>query len=362
MIKLLVIDDSALMRRLLTDIFSATADFEVVVARSGREALAMLDDVAPDVVTLDVHMPDMHGLDCLDRIMIEHPCPVVILTAQTSAGAAETLEAMALGAVDFIPKPKGAVSLEIDALAPELVERVRAASFAHISPTMRLRERIRARNAGTRTAGRTALRQRHAKADPARIAFPGVGVVLIGCSTGGPSALDEVLTELPGEFPWPIVIAQHMPASFTGALARRLDKICALTVCEVGSTTRLQAGHAYIGRGSADVLLSRRDDVLVAMPAPSSTAHLWHPSVDRLVESALRVVPAQFLTGVLMTGMGSDGATAMTELHARGGYTLAESADTATVWGMPGALVAQGGAASVLPVCDIAAALMTHIG
>jgi two-component system chemotaxis response regulator CheB len=352
-IKLLVIDDSALMRRLMAAIFSATGEFEVFVARSGTEALAMLDAVAPDVVTLDVHMPDMDGLVCLDRIMLQRPCPVVMISAMTADGASTTLDAIALGAVDFIPKPKGAVSLEIEALAPELVERVKAASRAHISPTLRLRERIRAQVAALRPAAALAS---------ARAAQDRVGVVLVGCSTGGPAALDIVLTELPAAFPWPVVIAQHMPASFTGALAQRLDRICQLAVSEVNRTTPLRAGHAYIGCGSADLVLARRDQDLVAMPAPSSTAHLWHPSVDRLVESAMRVVPAHSLTGVLMTGMGSDGAAAMTELRARGGHTLAEAADTATVWGMPGALVAQGGAAQVLPVYDIAAALVAHIG
>ncbi len=353
MIKLLVIDDSALMRRLLAEIFAATGEFQVFVARSGTEALAMLDAVAPDVITLDVEMPDMDGLACLDQIMVRRPCPVVMISAMTAGGASTTLDAIALGAVDFIPKPKGAVSLEIDALAPELVERVKAASRAHISPTLRLRERIRAQVA--------ALRPASAPASP-RLSLAGNGVVLVGCSTGGPAALDIVLTELPGGFRWPVVIAQHMPASFTGALAQRLDRICQLDVCEVTRTTPLRAGHAYIGCGNADLVLARRDKDLVAMPAPSSTAHLWHPSVDRLVESAMRVVPAPFLTGVLMTGMGTDGAAAMTELRARGGHTMAEAADTATVWGMPGALVAQGGAAEVLPVYDIAAALMAHVG
>ncbi len=359
MIKVLVIDDSALMRRLLAQILCAAQGFEVVTARNGGEALAMLDTVAPDVITLDIAMPDMDGLACLDQIMVHRPCPVVMISAMTPDRPRETLEAMALGAVDVIAKPNGAVSLEIDALAHDLVERVRTASRARISPALRLRERIRARTAA-RTTALFATRPQIVSRTPAP-QHDTQGVVIVGCSTGGPAALDVVLTALPADFPWPVVIAQHMPASFTGALAQRLDRICALDVSEVRRTTPLLAGHAYIGRGSCDIVLARRDQAIVAMPAPSSAAHLWHPSVDRLVESALRVIPAPLLAGVLMTGMGADGAAAMTELRARGGHTLAEAAGTATVWGMPGTLVAQGGASDVLPVHDIAAALVAHV-
>jgi two-component system chemotaxis response regulator CheB len=166
-----------------------------------------------------------------------------------------------------------------------------------------------------------------------------------------------VLTQLPADFPWPIVIAQHMPASFTGALARRLDRICALSVLEISRSTPLRPGHAYIGRGDADLLISRRAGVLTAMAAPSDVDLHWHPSVDRLVDSAMRFVAPEKLIGVLMTGMGADGARAMASLAAQGGQTIAESEDSAIVWGMPGALVALGGADSVVPLADIAARL-----
>lgn len=359
MIKLLVVDDSPLMRRLLTEIFTQAGDFAIETARSAAEALEKLDDVAPDVVTLDINMPGMDGLACLDRIMIQRPCPVVMVSSMTAAGADETLEAMALGAVDFIAKPRGAVSLEIDALAPALVEKVRAAAKARISRTLRLRERVRAQAAGAARKPPARPRQR-LEAVPVRSAA--TGAVLVGCSTGGPPALDALLADLPGDFPWPVVVAQHMPATFTGPLARRLDKLCALTVTEVVSTTPLAPGHVYIGRGDGDIVLSKRGGTVVAMAAPSSVAHFWHPSVDRLVESAMRVLVPNSLIGVLMTGMGADGAAAMNELHAQGGYTIAESAETAVVWGMPGALVALGGASSVRPLEQIGGTLMALAG
>lgn len=361
MIKLLIVDDSPLMRQLLTGIFTASGDFDVAVAKNGAEALERLHAFAPDVVTLDIHMPGMNGLDCLDRIMIERPCPVVMVAALTSDGADETLEAMQLGAVDFIAKPSGAVSLEIDALAPELVDRVRNAVSARISLTTRLRERVRLRAAG----GLAPVPARRARARPRPVPrqFAGTadGLVLIGCSTGGPPALDTVLGLLPANFPWPIVIAQHMPASFTGSLARRLDRLSELTVVEVERTIALEPGFAYIAKGDADVMISRRADSIVAMPAPRSEGYFWHPSVDLMVESAMRVVEPERLIGVLMTGMGNDGAEAMARLNRRGGHTIAESNETAVVWGMPGALVEKSGAGDILPLERIAGALMARL-
>jgi two-component system chemotaxis response regulator CheB len=285
-----------------------------------------------------------------------------MVSSLTTEGAEETLEAMALGAVDFVPKPKGAVSLEIDKIAAALIDKVRAASKARISRTARLRERVRAASAGvlerpcqSRSATRAAPGTDW-PAEPRNI--ESIGLVLVGCSTGGPPALDALLGELPEDFPWPILVAQHMPASFTGPLARRLDRICALTVQELERTTPLLPGHAYIGRGDADVILSRRAGGLVAMPAPSDPELFWHPSVDRMVESAMRSVAPERLLGVLMTGMGTDGATAMTTLKQRGGLTLAEAESTAVVWGMPGALVERGGASLVSPLPDIAGELV----
>ncbi len=180
----------------------------------------------------------------------------------------------------------------------------------------------------------------------------------MGTSTGGPPALEALLTALPGAFPWPIVVAQHMPASFTGPLANRLDGLCELEVVEVSRPTLLAPGGVYIGRGDADLLISKRGDALVALAAPSSAEYRWHPSVDRLVDSALAAAPAEDLVGVLMTGMGYDGAAAMTRLLQGGGQTIAEAEDTAVVWGMPGELVRAGGAGFIEPLDRIADRLL----
>ena len=354
MIKLLVVDDSALMRRLLAEIFSREADFEVRLARDGLEALDALRSYAPDVITLDVHMPQMNGLECLDRIMVERPSPVVMVSSLTADGADATFEALRLGAVDFIAKPDGAVSLGIHDLAPLLVEKVRAAAGAKLKSSLRLKDRVRHRIAG----GARKPRAEPSVTQPAPvIAATGDGLVLVGTSTGGPPALEALLTPLPADFPWPIVVAQHMPATFTGPLARRLDGLCALSVSEITQPTLLKPGCAYIGKGDADVIVSRRAAGLVALPAPALKDYPWHPSTDRLVRSAMDVVAPGQLIGVLMTGMGNDGALAMTHLHQLGGKTIAEAEETAVVWGMPGELVKAGGADLVVPLDEIASRL-----
>ena len=353
MIKLLVVDDSALMRRLLSEIFGQEADFEVRVARNGLEALEALRSYAPNVITLDVHMPQMDGLQCLDRIMIERPCPVVMVSSLTAAGADATFEALRLGAVDFVAKPAGAMSLSIHQLAPVLVQTVRAAASARLKPSLRLKEKVRHRIAG---AGLKPSQRADQPGQPSARRAIGEGLVLVGTSTGGPPALEALLKPLPADFPWPIVVAQHMPAAFTGPLSRRLDGICALNVAEVTAPTLLKPGCVYIGRGAADVIISRRAAGLAAMTAPPQT-YPWHPSTDRLVRSAMELAPPGQLIGVLMTGMGNDGALAMTELKALGGATIAESEDSAVVWGMPGELIKAGGATWIEPLARIASRL-----
>lgn len=218
MIKVLVIDNSPLMRKLIRQVLSGQADFEVFFARNGVEGLEQLGVVKPDVVTLDVQMPVMDGLACLDRIMVERPCPVVMVASQSGEGADAALEALRIGAVDFVAKPEGAVSLHMEAFGPLLVEKVRAAASAKLRSSLRLRERVAHRISGTPSQLRPAPPRPSNSPGNARL-----GLVLVGASTGGPPALETLLSALPSPFPWPILVVQHMPASFTGSLARRLD-------------------------------------------------------------------------------------------------------------------------------------------
>ena len=352
MIKVLVIDDSALMRKLLGRVLADVRDFEVFFARNGAEGLEQLAAVNPDVITLDIHMPGMDGLACLDRIMIEQPRPVLMVSSSTRDGADVTLEALRLGAVDFVPKPEGALSLHMEVFGPLFVAKLRAAAGAKLKASLRLRERVQ-----HRIGASTSARQQGVGASETIVRARGDGIVLVGTSTGGPPALEALLGALPSGFPWPIVIAQHMPANFTGALARRLDGLCAIGVSEVARPATLEPGHAYIGRGDADVVISKIAGDLAVAPAPAEARRPWHPSADRLVESAIAHVPPSLLIGVLMTGMGDDGAGSMTRLRALGGRTIAEAEETAVVWGMPGKLVEAGGATWVLPLPDIAAHL-----
>ena len=238
----------------------------------------------------------------------------------------------------------------MDVLGPDLVAKVRNAANAKLKASLRLRGRVLHRiGRATPPNGRKAREPPDVKRERAL----GNGVVVVGTSTGGPPALQALLSPLPSKFPWPIVIAQHMPASFTGALARRLDRLCALNVIEVDRSELLEPGRAYIGRGDGDVVISRRGGGAVAVPA-SAVDYPWRPSVDRLVRSAMAQFSPDQIVGVLMTGMGNDGAGTMASLRALGGSTIAEAEAFAVVWGMPGELVRSGGATWVLPVHMIA--------
>ncbi len=359
MIKVLVVDDSALVRKLFSRVLAEDAEFQVELARNGLEALAMLHAFEPDVITLDVQMPQMDGLQCLDRIMVQRPCPVVMVSTVTDEGAEATLEALRLGAVDFVPKPTGVVSLRMHEFAPTFKEKVRAAATARLPASHRLRERVQFRSGSAVSTPPAKPPSR--RADGLERTLTGDGLVLVGTSTGGPPALEALLTPLPRTFSWPILVAQHIPAGFTGPLAKRLARLCALQVLEVVHPTHLEPGCVYVGRGDADLVVSRRGSRLMAMAVPSKTDYPWHPSTDRLVQSAMANLPPAQLVGVLMTGMGDDGAHAMADLHARGGATIAEAEETAVVWGMPGELVRAGGASYVLPLPRIARRLQRLI-
>ncbi|MBW4047138.1 MAG: chemotaxis-specific protein-glutamate methyltransferase CheB [Proteobacteria bacterium] len=343
--KLLIVDDSALMRGHLTRTFTAEGDFQIRLARNGQEAVDENRLFQPDVVTLDINMPVLDGLGALAQIMATRPVPVVMVSSLTERGALATFEALALGAVDYVAKPDGTISLSIEKISAELVRKVRAALRA--KPHARPSPRTMVRRIDT---GRPPAPERRRSKR---------GLVLIGVSTGGPSTLETILTGLAADFPDPIVVAQHMPASFTGPFAQRLNGLCDLTVLEVIRPIPLETGTVYIGKGGADIVIAQRSGKYVALPKPESRQHLWHPSVELLGLSALEHFDATSLTAVMLTGMGHDGADAFAEIARRGGRTIAESEDSAVVFGMPKELIARGGAQVVLPCEQIAAQLGT---
>ncbi len=356
MIKVLVVDDSALMRKHLTDLFESEGDYTVRTARNGVEALTALDTFDPDVITLDINMPEMDGITCLARIMQQRPKPVLMVSSLTEEGAEATLQALSLGAIDFVHKPGGTISLSIDQIRREILVKARESVGARVRRSVGLRGRLRAER--DRIAGRPDSGLRRAVSAAPRSGF---GLVLVGVSTGGPGTLEEIIPVLPADFPWAVLIAQHMPGTFTTVYARRLDEMSEIRVVEAAHQMRIEPGTVYVAKGDADLVVSRRATGLIATPVPSSHAHVWHPSVARLVASAIDAVPVAQLIGVQLTGMGDDGAAEMARLNQLGGRTIAQDAETCVVFGMPNELIGRGGADRVLPDHRIAGQLVDWV-
>jgi two-component system chemotaxis response regulator CheB len=355
-IKLLIVDDSALMRRQLMTLFQAEGDFDIRQARNGTEAVRENLEFQPEVVTLDINMPEMDGLTALSLIMAERPVAVVMVSSLTEQGALATFEALNLGAVDYIAKPDGTISLSIGKITEDLIGKVRAAA----------RARVKAKGAtGSEIVRRIQEQRKKANAAftlAAQSRVTNEGLLVIGASTGGPRALEIVLSGLPADFPWPVLVAQHMPAAFTKAFAERLNECCSLPVMEVSKTLPVEAGKIYIGRGGADMLLTSRAGKLHILAAPENSQFHWHPSVELLGRSVLQHCNPKHVTAVLLTGMGYDGSDAFTEIKKRGGRTIAESEASAVVYGMPAELVNKGGASLVMAAEEVAAQVSSWAG
>lgn len=353
MIKLLIVDDSALMRRQLATLFQEEGGFEIAYARNGNEAVEENRNFKPDVVTLDINMPQMDGITALSLLMAERPVPVIMVSSLTEKGALATFEALNLGAVDYITKPDGTISLTLGQIKHELIAKVRAAVRAQLkSGGSSLAQRLRDERAKPIERKPIAVRR----------GVVGEGLVVIGVSTGGPRTLEEILPQLPADFPWPVLVAQHMPAAFTRSFAERLDSLCALTVVEAASPTPIKPGTIYVGKGGADMLVGQRAGKLHVIPKPESREYLWHPSVELLGRSVLEHCDASRVIAVMLTGMGYDGADAFTAIKRQGGRTIAESKASAVVFGMPSELINRGGASVVLPLEKIAAQINTWAG
>lgn len=344
MIKLLIVDDSALMRRHLNMLFQAEGDFIIQQAHNGKEAVEANRDFKPDVVTLDINMPEMDGITALSLIMAERAVPVVMVSSLTEKGALSTFEAMHLGAVDYVTKPGGTISLNIAEISKELITKVRGAARAKVKGTP-------VKGLGQR------LREEREKTPPRPVARRGVvrdGLVLIGVSTGGPRTLEDILPLLPPDFPWPILVAQHMPPAFTRPFAERMNGLCHLNVLEASQPMPVEPGTIYIGKGGADMVLGQRNGKLTVLAKPENSGFMWHPSVELMGRSALEFCDPARLVAVMLTGMGYDGADAFAEIRQRGGRTIAESEASSVVFGMPAELIKRGGASIVLPAEKIA--------
>ena len=347
MIRVMVVDDSPLVRRIATDILSSEADIAVVATAATAEfALAKLDRERPDVITLDMEMPGMGGLEAIRRIMAQRATPIVVLSAHARRGAELTLQALDAGAVEFVLKPESSLSGGLPAVARELVDRVRDAA----------RSTVHARPLSTPEAAAPTPPIRPARETAAAPAFAApladgtvFDLVAIGTSTGGPVALKEVLVTLPADFPLPIVVVQHMPPVFTKAFADRLNGMCAVRVKEAANGDPLLPGTVLIAPGAFHLTVSRAGGAQWAVVDTGEPVSGHRPSVDVLIRSVTDEYGARAL-GVIMTGMGRDGADALRELHRRGGRVLAQDQDSSVIYGMNREVIQNGDADEVLPL------------
>lgn len=364
-IRILVVDDSPFMRKSLQKMLEEAPDLRVVAtARDGVDALEKIEEHKPDLVTLDIEMPRMDGLTCLKRIMAEHPMPVLMVSSLTQEGAQATLDALALGALDFIPKESGFASLSILQIQHDLQEKVRrlAASprFHKAAPAP-----ARPSQAPATPLARPATPAKAPAPPPtsdSRLgSSPQAELLVIGTSTGGPKALQDILPALPASLPVPCLIVQHMPSTFTRPFADRLNGLCQVHVKEAEQDEPLKAGTVYIAPGGIHMTYGARGTKGHIELSPEPVSSLHRPSVDVLFLSVAELFRGQVLAGIL-TGMGSDGTKGMEQLKQKGAYTLAEAEESCAVYGMPRAAVERGCVDVIAPLADIPGHLRRHFG
>ncbi|MDI7247601.1 MAG: chemotaxis response regulator protein-glutamate methylesterase [Bacillota bacterium] len=399
-IRVLVVDDSAFTRKVVSDMLGSDPDIVVVdVARDGRAAVEKARALRPDVITMDVEMPVMDGLAALRAIMADHPVAVVMLSALTQQGAATTIQALELGAIDFVPKPSHSMTVGLGDIRDQLVAKVKLAAGAKVRVPRALRPgRVGAIGGlppgpGPGGGGRDPRRadgetarpgqggvahvgpDRHVGDAARREAFPSAPwvptpvptsapapvqrresdiAIVIGSSTGGPSALNQVLTALPADIGAGILVVQHMPAGFTRSLAARLDESSAIAVKEAEAGDRVVDGVALVAPGGHHMSITGEGEVALSTDPPRNGVR---PSVDTTMESAARVYGDR-LVGVVLTGMGRDGASGVAAIKAAGGRSIAEHESTCVIYGMPKAVIEQGLADVVVPLHEVAGAII----
>ena len=333
-VRVLVVDDSAFMRKVISDLLKKDPELDVIgTARDGEDALIKVEHLQPDVVTLDVEMPKMDGLEFLRRQMSKAPLPVIMVSSLTQEGAAITLEALDLGAVDFVPKPSGALSLDMHKVASEMCKKVKSAVNA----------RVRFANRAL-LSSRLKTQSHYPKEIPTELKPESINLevaeklVIIGSSTGGPSALMEVIPKLPKDLGAGVVVIQHMPPGFTKSLADRLNKVSELTVKEAEDGDLIAKNRVLIAPGGYHLVVGKNHKVAINSDLP---VHGVRPAVDVFMESAAPIYQDKTI-GVILTGMGFDGAKGMKTIKRLGGCTIAQDEDSCVVYGMPRAVVDMG--------------------
>lgn len=348
-VRVLVVDDSALVRSLLTEIINRQKDMECIgAANDPLIAREMIREMNPDVLTLDVEMPRMDGLDFLERLMRLRPMPVLMISTLTERGAEVTMRALELGAVDFVAKPRIGLVEGIKELSDQIVDKIRIAAAAHVK-RLTPDAQAQAKSVGhvdkpvVRAIGRVSTEK----------------LICIGSSTGGTEAVKEVLTRLPADSPG-IVITQHMPPGFTTSFAARLNSLCQITVKEATNGERILPGHAYIAPGGKQFRVDRSGANYVAVVEDGEPVNRHKPSVEVLFHSCAQVVGRNAI-GIMLTGMGADGAKAMREMKDAGSYNYVQDEASCVVFGMPREAIAHGAADEVLPLTAIAPALLARL-
>ena len=362
MIKVLVVDDSVVIRRLIVDALGGTPDIEVVgTAANGLLAQAKIDQLKPDVVTMDIEMPQMNGIEAVKELRKRHPrLPVIMFSTLSAAGASATLEALAAGATDYVTKPSnvGSISESIAAVREQMVPKIHA-----------LAGRTRPAGPPPRPAlspvtKRPPAPPGPASASPARPVRRGpqgrVDLIAVGCSTGGPDALTKVLMGLPADLAVPMVVTQHMPPVFTQMFAERLDRSTPLHVVEAAEGMELAPGTVYIAPGDKHLVLHRRGTAIVTQLSGAPPENSCRPAVDVMYRSVAQLYGAAAFA-VVLTGMGYDGRSGAKVLRDAGAEVLAQDEASSVVWGMPGAVVGAGLADEVLPLDRIAAGLTNRL-
>jgi two-component system chemotaxis response regulator CheB len=339
MIRVLVVDDSALMRRIISRMLSRDQLVEVIgTAENGEEALEKIEALKPDVVTMDVEMPRMNGLEALKAIMARAPLPVIMLSATTREGADITLDALNMGACDFVPKDLSNGALNINKIEEELIRKVKAVAKRRIGSFF-------LRHGGGKEPLAFAAGSRAFRA-----------VVAMGASTGGPPVLQHILTRLPKDFPVPITIAQHMPKAFTQSFAERLNAMAQIEVKEAENNENLRPGVALLAPGNTHMSVRRKGhDVIVEFVEDQN--YVYRPSVDLLLSGIAAIYESKAIA-VILTGMGTDGLSGAREIRARNGYVITQDEETSAVYGMPKAVVEAQLTNSSVPVQRIAEEIM----
>lgn len=373
MIKVLVVDDSAFMRKVISDMISAEPGFEVAgTARNGQEALEKIKQLNPDVVTLDVEMPVLDGISTLERIMETGPLPVIMLSSVTQRGADATLLALQKGAIDFVPKPSGNISLDIHTVRDEIIEKLKMASKAKIAKTPN--EAVAKSKPQTFLIEKGAFKQPFYDRKTVQVADntsvhlprPESGklnkLVLIGTSTGGPKALYEVIPKLPKNLPAGVLIVQHMPSGFTKSLAERLNAASELHVKEAQNDEEVMPGTVYIAPGDYHMKVRVVEKAGVGKQLfikltqePSVGGH--RPCVDVMMASVAEKYWSH-MVGVILTGMGSDGTKGIQMIKGRMGKTIAEDASTCVVFGMPKVAIESGAIDKIAPLNEVASEIV----